>query len=616
MKVAVCVKQVPVVSMMRFDEETRRLVREGVPLEINYFDVLAMSLAADLKTALGCEVVVLTMGPPQARDALVQCMAMGADRAVHLVDRPFAGSDTLATARALSLALSRERPDLIVCGLNSVDAETGQVGPEIAELLDLPQITAVTRLEVSSSRSVITAERLTDAGHDLVHCALPALITVAEGAAHEVYPSREALQAAQSRDVSTLSAVDLSSDLTLFGAAGSPTRVSDIRAVVSERDGVLVRDTPVEETVERLLVYLEERGVFDEGEGRDGDIPPRGPRLTPSNPESVWVLAELMGGALRPVTFELLGAARALARRTGGGGEALLIGHGVGAHSATLTAYGADRIHLADDPRLAGYDTDLHTEVVRRLIEEHRPGVLLLPSTMMGRDLAARVAARMGLGLTGDCIGLEIDDQGRLVQLKPAFGGNIVAPILSGTKPQMATVRPGVLAGVSPDWSVEADVRTVAVGELPARRVRLLESVTYASAGGVEIEHARAVVGVGKGVGGPQNLPVIQDLADALDAPIGATRDVADLGWLPRQRQIGLSGKSIAPVLYVAVGLRGPFNHTVGIQKAGTVVAINSSARAPIFKSADFGIVGDYAEVAPALARALRSRRPRTSKDS
>ena len=306
MKIAVCVKQVPVVSMMRFDEETRRLVREGVPVEINYFDVLAMSLAVDLKAALGCEVVVLTMGPPQARDALVQCMAMGADRAVHLVDRPFAGSDTLATARALSFALSRERPDLILCGLNSVDAETGQVGPEIAELLDLPQITAVTRLEVSSSRNAITAERLTDAGHDLVHCALPALITVAEGASHEAYPSREALQAAQGRDVSTLSAADLSPDLALFGAAGSPTRVSDIRAVASERDGVLVRDMPVDEAVERLLAYLEERGVFDEGKGRGGDASPRGPRLTPSSPESVWVLAELMGGALRPVTFELL----------------------------------------------------------------------------------------------------------------------------------------------------------------------------------------------------------------------------------------------------------------------------------------------------------------------
>ncbi len=616
MKIAVCVKQVPVVSMMRFDDETRRLVREGVPVEINYFDVLAMSLAAGLKAALRAEVVVFTMGPPQARDALVQCMAMGADRAVHLVDRPFAGSDTLATARALSLALSREQPDLIVCGLNSVDAETGQVGPEIAELLDLPQITAVTRLEVSSSQTSITAERLTDAGRDLVRCALPALITVAEGAAHEVYPSREVLQAAQGRSVETLTAADLSCDSSLFGAAGSPTRVSDIRAVASVREAVLVRDAPVEEAVERLLVYLDERRVFDERDGRGAAAAPRGPRLTPSNPEAVWVLAEPMGGALRTVTFELLGAARVLARRTGAGAEALLLGHEVGAHAAVLTAYGADRVHLADDPRLVAYDTELYAELLRRLIEEHRPDALLVPSTTMGRDLAARVAARMGLGLTGDCIGLETDDRGRLVQLKPAFGGNIVAPILSSTKPQMATVRPGVLASVAPDWSVEADVRIVAVGELPEPRVRILESVTDASTGDVEIEHARAVVGVGKGIGGPQNLPIVQELASVLDAPIGATRDVADLGWLPRQRQIGLSGKSIAPVLYVAVGLRGPFNHTVGIQKAGTVVAINNSARAPIFKSADFGIVGDYAEVLPVLTSALRSRMPRTSTDS
>ena len=148
MKIAVCIKQVPVVSMLKFDNETKRLVRDGVPVEVNYFDVLAMSAAAGLKEAVAAEVVVFTMGPPQARDALVQCLAMGADRAVHLMDQAFAGSDTLATARALSLALRQEHFDLIVCGLNSVDAETGQVGPEIAELLDLPQVTAVTRLVI------------------------------------------------------------------------------------------------------------------------------------------------------------------------------------------------------------------------------------------------------------------------------------------------------------------------------------------------------------------------------------------------------------------------------------------------------------------------------------
>ena len=209
MKIAVCIKQVPVVSMLKFDGETKRLVREGMPVEVNYFDVLAMSAAAGLKEALAVEVVVFTMGPPQARNALVQCLAIGADRAVHLLDQGFAGSDTLATARALSMALRREHFDLVICGLNSVDAETGQVGPEIAELLGVPQITAVTRLEVSDSGAGITAERLTDAGHDLVYCPLPALITVTEGLAPEVYPSPQALEAVRNEDLTELTVADV-----------------------------------------------------------------------------------------------------------------------------------------------------------------------------------------------------------------------------------------------------------------------------------------------------------------------------------------------------------------------------------------------------------------------
>jgi electron transfer flavoprotein alpha subunit len=385
--------------------------------------------------------------------------------------------------------------------------------------------------------------------------------------------------------------------------------VSGIQAVESDRDGVVVRDTPVEEAVERLLEYLEARGVFAEQHGGGPVGKPRGPRLTPDRPEAICVVAELMGGEPRAVTFELLGSARELALETGARTEALLVGHDVERHVATLTAYGADRVHVADDPRFALYDTELYSAVVVRVIEEHRPYAVLVPSTIMGRDLAARVAARLGLGLTGDCIGLEVDSEGRLIQLKPAFGGNIVAPILSRTMPQMTTVRPGVLAAVAPDWSVEADVRRVSLHELPEPRVRVLESVTDVSAVGGGLEHARVIVAVGKGVGGPENISVVRELAEVLGAPLGATRDVVDLGWLPRQHQIGLSGKSVAPDLYIAVAVRGPFNHTVGIKKAGTVVAINNSARAPIFRAADFGIVGDYAEIVPALANALRERR-------
>lgn len=611
MKIAVCIKQVPVVSLLKFDNETRRVVRDGVPSEVNPFDVLGMSLAVNLKQAHDAEVMVLTMGPPQARDALVQCLAMGADSAVHLNDRAFAGSDTLATARALALALARDEYDLIICGRNSVDAETGQVGAEIAEMLDLPQVSGVRHLELDASGDgvALVAERITDEGHDVVRCALPALITVTEDVAPEIYPRRAERQAAQEKPVTTLTAADLSNDLSVFGTDGSPTWVSEIYSIEPEREGIVVRDKPADEAVVELMNYLGEQGVFESGDVDSADAAiERGARRECGDVGAIWVVAETLGGELRPITLELLGRSRELAEALDTSVEAVLIGADVEQYGDGLTAFGADVVWVAQDERLADYEVSQYTAILAAAIREHRPYAVLLGSTVIGRELAARLAGRLSLGLTGDCIGLEVDDEGRLVQLKPAFGGNIVAPILSSTKPYMATVRPGLLTPVAPDDSIEAVVRRLSLEGLGEARVEIVERVVNESAEGAELDSADTIVGVGKGIGGPENLPLLRELADALSAPLGATRDVTELGWLPRQYQIGLSGKSVSPNLYFAIALSGVFNHTVGIGKAGTVIAINSSARAPIFQSADFGIVGDYTEVVPELIRALEER--------
>ena len=242
MKIAVCIKQVPVVSMLRFDNETRRMVREGVPNEVNPYDVLGISLAARLKAEHGAEFVVITMGPPQASEALVQAMAMGADYAIHLNDMAFAGSDTLATARALSLALEREECDLIICGRNSADSETGQVGPEIAEMLGIPQITAVSKLDIVQGGSSLTAVRLNDEGHQEIQCDFPVLISVTDGIAEETYPRREDMEEARHKTIWELTAADLSGDTSQFGENGSPTWVNDIFSVESGRTGMVIRD--------------------------------------------------------------------------------------------------------------------------------------------------------------------------------------------------------------------------------------------------------------------------------------------------------------------------------------------------------------------------------------
>jgi electron transfer flavoprotein alpha/beta subunit len=237
MKIAVCVKYVPVVSRIQFDYEQKTIIREGVPSEINPFDLLGLVRAVELKSNPDDEVVAISMGPPNAREGLVQCLALGADRAVLVTDRALAGSDTLATARALALALDREKPDLIICGRNSADAETGQVGPEIAELMGLPHVGQVRKLDCQLSSGTIIVERVIDEGYQVIECPLPALACVTEGIAPETYPGREELAQAEEKPVEQVTCAELSDDLSQFGSAGSPTLVQDIRLVEPDRLG-------------------------------------------------------------------------------------------------------------------------------------------------------------------------------------------------------------------------------------------------------------------------------------------------------------------------------------------------------------------------------------------
>jgi electron transfer flavoprotein alpha subunit len=273
---------------------------------------------------------------------------------------------------------------------------------------------------------------------------------------------------------------------------------------------------------------------------------------------------------------------------------------------AACAAAGADALLALEHPALAGYTNEGWSAALAHAIEARRPAVVLFSSTERGRDFAPRVAARLGLGLTGDAIGLEVDGEGRLVQMKPAFGGHVVAPILSRTSPAMATVRPGVLPPHAPAPSRRARVESLAIAALPESRARVTQHPAPARAG--SISGARVVVGVGFPMGDPANLPSCEALAAVLSAKIAATRRVTDKGWLPRSIQVGLTGKVIAPDLYLAVGIRGAPNHTVGIQRAGTIVAINKDPAAPIFKMADVGVAADAVELLPALTDALRAR--------
>jgi electron transfer flavoprotein alpha subunit len=601
MRLIVCIKQVPEVADIKFDSQTKTIVRDGVPNVVNPFDRRALAEAIRLRDLYGGEVVVLTMGPPPAREALVECLGAGADSGIHLVDPAFAGSDTLATARAIALALKRESFEIILCGKYSVDAETAQVGPEVAELLDLPQVTGATKLEVSEDGRSVIVERETDDGFETVESELPVLLTAAERLVRPIKVKEPQIEAGRLKAIREVSAAELSAETNIFGFAGSPTRVHEIKSIARTRQVEMIGGATVGEKADRLLARLKSTSALETRKAsREREI---APDLNPSVPSGreMWVVTELMDGRLRPVTFELLGKGIELARKLRVRLGAVIAGSNASAYSQTLATHGADRIYIAEHEELSRYTTSAYTSLLADAIRVHGPSIVLLPSTSNGRDLAPRLAARLGVGLTADCVDLEVDDRGLLEQYKPAFGGNIVALIYSSTLPQIATVKPGMLRRAEPNESRVAEIIPLAIPALDDRRQRLISIRKEVSSDVVELDEADRVICVGAGIGGPESLEAIYRLSKALGAQIGATRRVVDQGWLPRHQQIGLTGKVLSPSLYIGVAVRGALNHTIGIQQAGTIVAINNDADAEVFHTADFGVVADWREFVAAL---------------
>ncbi len=606
MKFIVCIKQVPSVSELRFDAAKKTLIREGVHNEINPFDRHALTFAVEAKKRYAGEVVVMTMGPPQAKEALTEAMAIGADRALHLLDKAFAGSDTLATSRALSLAIAREKTfDMVLCGKYSVDAETGHVGPEVAEFLGIPHVSGASKVELSDSNKQATVETETDYGFQRIEALLPLLLTTGERLIKPHYPTQDEWAAAKSKPYTLVSAPELSQDASLFGFKGSPTSVSEIYSIETKRNCEIIEASTPNEKARKLAEKLVAHGLFSGWKNvEEKNLKPPDSRTIKKN-RPLWVLAEIVQGRLRSVTYELLGKGIELADGLQSELCAVFLGDGSSEQTQDLIAHGADRVYLVKHERLSEYSSDAYAAALAETIQKYQPYALIAASTSQGRDFMPRVAARLNLGMTSDCIGLELNQVEQLVQLKPAFGGNIVAPIISTTLPQLATVRPGMLTPSEANPSRKGEIVEVhPINVNPMARV--VDERFDADRDALRLDNADVIVTAGFGVGGPEKMGVMNELAEVLDAPIATTRKVVDLGWLPRQLQIGLTGRSVSPKLYVAIGVRGAFNHMVGIGRARIVVAINKDPNALIFKNCDYGIVGDYADVVPQLTRELR----------
>jgi len=326
----------------------------------------------------------------------------------------------------------------------------------------------------------------------------------------------------------------------------------------------------------------------------------------------VWVVAEHLHGEVRRGTYELLGEGRRLADRRGAELSAVVLGDGVEDMAPDLIAHGADRVLVAKDPVLAHYRTGPYTDVLAGMINQHKPEIVLVSATPQGRDLAPRVAARVSAGLTADCTGLDIDeDEGLLVQTRPAFGGNLMATIVCRqARPQMATVRPGVMKALAPDQARRGEVVKVPV-HLDERGVlaKIVEIVQQESDGQVNLQDAQVIVSGGRGLGKPENFALIRELAEALGGAVGASRAAVDAGWVPAYHQVGQTGRTVQPKLYIACGISGAVQHLAGMGSSEVIIAINKDRSAPIFSVATYGVVGDLFEIVPALTRRLKEGR-------
>jgi len=325
----------------------------------------------------------------------------------------------------------------------------------------------------------------------------------------------------------------------------------------------------------------------------------------------VWVFAECSAGRVHPVAFELIGKGRELADRRGAPLTAVLLGHGLAQAVECLRRYPVDEILAADAAELARFRSECYAAVLAEMARRWRPEVILCGATSVGRAFLPRAAALLKTGLTADCTGLEVrDSDGLLVQTRPAFGGNIMARIVCPRRrPQMATVRPKVLTPASPGGRRPVPVVWFRPSAVALRSpVEVLEE-HFEQAPGESIAEADVIVAGGRGVGSAEGFGVLRELARLLGGAVGASRAAVDAGWMPYSHQVGQTGKTVQPRLYIACGISGAVQHLVGMQSAGKIIAVNRDPEAPIFRVADVGLVGDLHVVVPRLIEAVRERR-------
>ncbi len=570
MKIAVCLKRVPdTTAKISIASDGKSIDEAGIKFVPNPYDEFAVEEAIKLKETAGSgETTVIGLGSEATAETLRTALAMGVDKAVLLQS---AGSaDGFEVARALAAELQAGGYDLIFFGKMAVDDYNHQVGPMVAELLELPCITTVAHLRIEDG--TVHAEREIEGGMEVVSCSLPAVLTCDKGLNNPRLPSLKGIMAAKKKPMETRPVTLGAGTLEVVGLALPPERAAG-KIVGEGVDAVRRPGQPAPHRSEGALMA------------------------------AILAVTEQRSGSLRKASQEVVSAARAIADQMGASVDALVLSNGNAAGAGELGGVGADRVLTASHADFTLYNPDGYAATIASIAGQYQ--AIVFTATATGRDLAPRVAGRLKQGLATDVTAIAVEG-GKLVVTRPVYAGKALQKLRLNGSPAILSIRPNTFP-VTPSTKAGA-AESVAVPAFTARV--MVEEIKAAAAATLDVAEAAVVVSGGRGLKEPANFKLLEDLAAAFgNAAVGASRAVVDAGWREHGAQVGQTGKTVSPGLYIAVGISGAIQHLAGMRTAKVIVAINKDKDAPIFKVADYGLVGDLFEIVPKLTEEVKKLR-------
>jgi electron transfer flavoprotein alpha subunit len=607
MKIIVCIKQVPNTEEVRIDPINNTLIRSGVESVINPMDLNAIEEAVRIKEKNGGEVIALTMGPPQAKEAIKEALARGVDRGFLLSDRKFGGADTFATSFTISEAIKYlGGADLVICGKQAIDGDTAQVGPGVAEFLNIPHIAYVSRVKEITETHIVF-ESMNDNGYSIIKSSFPVLITVVKSINVPRLTNLKKWAYARRQTIPVLDSEELNIDENKIGLKGSPTRVKKIRTINYSKN-VRILHGDVYDIARTLNEIIHEN---NEGKNRErktnidlGDI------QDIDDSRKILVIGELYEDTIMRITHELTSAAKKLAFDRKARVNVVFSGNNFDTIKENILPDAHD-IYFIEDPSFNPFDIESNAEILNNFISEKNPEIVLGGATSMGRSLMPRLAVKLKTGLTADCTELAIDkDSGNLLQIRPAYGGNILASIICPDhRPQMATVRPHVIPYYESLKKSNPDIHRIKPDNISAKPCIEVREIIKDSGKNKDIANVPVIISGGKGLGGEEGFHLLGELAELIGGAVGATRSAVDAGWASYSQQIGQTGRTVQPKIYVACGISGAIQHMVGMQSSDLIIAINKDQHAPIFQISDYGIVLDYKPVIQELIKIHKGSR-------